>query len=332
MGKKKRKFPQVEELMSRPWCYYCERDFDDLKILISHQKAKHFKCERCGRRLNTAGGLNVHMNQVHKEQLNQVENALPNRKGLDIEIFGMEGVPDDVLQQHQQRVIQNFYEGQRERQLKTGNPPAGSGRSAQPKKPRVESAAELKARLRDFLAQKASGQIGANGMAMDVDSAPAQVCPFFEFPLGETAGGDYALTDKQGSMFPTVAPNYPVYSPTQFAPRQSATPPNVQSFQAPPAVPPRPAHASPPGAPGFMPQPPAQNFDPNLAASVDDLISSAAKAAQRKATPTQDKAQEKTAEKKKKEKAVVQLVFSDSHVLNQEEEISQLPKYAFLKA
>ena len=44
-----------------------ERDFDDLKILISHQKAKHFKCERCGRRLNTAGGefslsqLNVNM-------------------------------------------------------------------------------------------------------------------------------------------------------------------------------------------------------------------------------------------------------------------------------
>lgn len=34
-----------------------ERDFDDLKILISHQKAKHFKCERCGRRLNTAGGM-----------------------------------------------------------------------------------------------------------------------------------------------------------------------------------------------------------------------------------------------------------------------------------
>lgn len=56
MGKKKRKFPDVEEVLARPWCYYCERDFDDLKILISHQKAKHFKCERCGRRLNTAGG------------------------------------------------------------------------------------------------------------------------------------------------------------------------------------------------------------------------------------------------------------------------------------
>lgn len=56
MGKKKRGHPDVEEVLARPWCYYCERDFDDLKILISHQKAKHFKCERCGRRLNTAGG------------------------------------------------------------------------------------------------------------------------------------------------------------------------------------------------------------------------------------------------------------------------------------
>jgi hypothetical protein len=56
MGKKRR-HPDIEEVLARPWCYYCERDFDDLKILISHQKAKHFKCDRCGRRLNTAGGM-----------------------------------------------------------------------------------------------------------------------------------------------------------------------------------------------------------------------------------------------------------------------------------
>ena len=57
MGKKKRGHPDIEEVLARPWCYYCERDFDDLKILISHQKAKHYKCDRCGRRLNTAGGV-----------------------------------------------------------------------------------------------------------------------------------------------------------------------------------------------------------------------------------------------------------------------------------
>lgn len=57
MGQKKRGHPDVEEILSRAWCYYCERDFEDLKLLISHQKAKHFKCETCGRRLNTAGGM-----------------------------------------------------------------------------------------------------------------------------------------------------------------------------------------------------------------------------------------------------------------------------------
>jgi hypothetical protein len=56
MGKKRKAYPNVEEVLARPWCYYCERDFDDLKILISHQKAKHFKCDKCNRRLNTAGG------------------------------------------------------------------------------------------------------------------------------------------------------------------------------------------------------------------------------------------------------------------------------------
>jgi hypothetical protein len=56
MGKKKRGHVSVDDILSRPWCYYCERDFEDLKLLISHQKAKHFKCDRCGKRLNTAGG------------------------------------------------------------------------------------------------------------------------------------------------------------------------------------------------------------------------------------------------------------------------------------
>ena len=35
-------------------------------VLMQHQKAKHFKCKMCPRRLNTAGGLAVHIQQVHK--------------------------------------------------------------------------------------------------------------------------------------------------------------------------------------------------------------------------------------------------------------------------
>ena len=37
-----------------------------ISVLMQHQKAKHFKCGMCPRRLNTAGGLAVHIQQVHK--------------------------------------------------------------------------------------------------------------------------------------------------------------------------------------------------------------------------------------------------------------------------
>ena len=46
MGRKKKK-------PSKPWCWYCNRIFDDEKILIQHQKAKHFKCHICHKKLYT---------------------------------------------------------------------------------------------------------------------------------------------------------------------------------------------------------------------------------------------------------------------------------------
>ena len=367
MGKKKRKFPQVEEVLARPWCYYCERDFDDLKILISHQKAKHFKCDRCGRRLNTAGGLSVHMNQVHKENLSHVENALPNRKGLDIEIFGMEGVPEDVIQQHQQRVLQEFYEAQKERQIATGNPPAGSGKSVQPKKPRLESSNELKARLREWLAKKAAGQTGSDLVPMDTDPqmhplnaggatlSPSQTqSPLPLVNILEHLNHSSLLIDTQGNAYPPpeqypqtwgnagqVPPYQQPYAPQypgQVIP-SADTPPGVLPFTGGPS---NNLSARPPYPPGYLQQPPtghpsvqpsANVFDPNIAASVGDLISSTARAAQQKAssnTPTQEKGVEKVSEKKKK-KDNIRLIFSDNHILNQEEEVAQLPRYAFSK-
>jgi len=65
MTKKRKRYPDLNQKLERPWCFYCERDFDDLKILISHQKAKHFKCDKCNRRLNTAGGK--HPDLLHSD-------------------------------------------------------------------------------------------------------------------------------------------------------------------------------------------------------------------------------------------------------------------------
>ncbi|OWZ37869.1 hypothetical protein LQV05_005605 [Cryptococcus neoformans] len=89
MGKKKRS----QVFVLKPWCWYCEREFEDDKVLLQHQKSKHFKCQLCPRKLNTAGGLMVHSQQVHKCDPEPLTNTLPGRDGYDIEIFGMEGVP-----------------------------------------------------------------------------------------------------------------------------------------------------------------------------------------------------------------------------------------------
>lgn len=80
---------------------YCNREFDDEKILVQHQKAKHFKCSICYKKLYTGPGLAIHRMQVHKEALDKIPNALPNRNNTDIEIYGMEGIPEVDLRLHE---------------------------------------------------------------------------------------------------------------------------------------------------------------------------------------------------------------------------------------
>ncbi|KAI4311813.1 hypothetical protein MLD38_036678 [Melastoma candidum] len=96
MGKKKKRGGVTEKV----WCYYCDREFDDEKILVQHQKAKHFKCHACHKKLSTASGMAIHVLQVHKESVTKVPNAKPGRESTDIEIYGMQGIPPDVLASH----------------------------------------------------------------------------------------------------------------------------------------------------------------------------------------------------------------------------------------
>ncbi|KAK4474646.1 hypothetical protein MN116_001780 [Schistosoma mekongi] len=96
MGRKKRK-------QLKPWCWYCNREFDDEKILIQHQKAKHFKCPYCHRKLFTGPGLSIHCNQVHKEKLDKIPNALPNRTSTVIDIYGMSGIPEVDMIEHERQ-------------------------------------------------------------------------------------------------------------------------------------------------------------------------------------------------------------------------------------
>ncbi|OAA62882.1 c2h2 finger domain containing protein [Niveomyces insectorum RCEF 264] len=207
MGKKRRNYPKLEELLDRPWCYYCpgERDFEDLKLLISHQKAKHFKCDRCGRRLNTAGGLSVHMNQVHKETLSHVDNAIEGREGLDVEIFGMEGIPEPALLQHHQQIVDDFHKYRADRQATTGNPPPGEPGSQRPphKKPKMETPEELKQRLAEYRAQAEARKAAAAAAA----SQPPPAAPATTGPPQPTNGSTYAPTSFGGA--PGMLPQRP---------------------------------------------------------------------------------------------------------------------------
>jgi len=360
MGKKKRGYPDVEEILCRPWCYYCERDFEDLKLLISHQKAKHFKCDRCGKRLNTAGGLSVHMNQVHKETLEHVENALPNRQSLDIEIFGMEGVPDDIIQQHNQRIIQNFYTAQAERHAATGNPPPGERSSHGPaKKIKIESADELKARLAEHRKRVAAAKAAAaNGTALpatgplpgSIDGkSPGQGASPFPPPqlvTGPPPGGAFPYPPP--GVVPAAVPSY---SPAQ------AFPPSYPPGPSPPPGPPGAGFNLPARPPtgGAPPQRPPYFYNgagapppgyPGGPSTVDELVSGAsrphgddidqlirmAEAGIKPAAPKAGAEEAATEKKGKKDKEKnTRMVYGDSEV-SPEEKMVLLPRYQYVAA
>jgi hypothetical protein len=118
------------------------------------------------------------MSQVHKENLSAVDNALPNRAGLDIEIFGMEGIPEDIVQQHTQRVLTNFHQAEAERRAATGNAvPGAAGAGNQAKKPKFESPSELKKRLAEHKAKVAAEHGNDSGSERGTPLGAGQVQP-----------------------------------------------------------------------------------------------------------------------------------------------------------
>ncbi|ORX82299.1 hypothetical protein BCR32DRAFT_292744 [Anaeromyces robustus] len=96
---KKKKRAQI-----KPWCWYCERDFDDEKILIQHQKARHFKCTICHKKLSSTRGMVIHASQVHNEEVTKVPNSIRGHDSTEIEVYGMDGIPPEDYQAHIDKV------------------------------------------------------------------------------------------------------------------------------------------------------------------------------------------------------------------------------------
>lgn len=307
------------------------------------------------------------MNQVHKENLTSVENALPNRQGLDIEIFGMEGVPDDIVQQHNQRIIQNFYTAQAERQAATGNPPRGqSGGQGPAKKIKYETPEELKKRLAEHrakvAAQKAAGANGVPPAAAPIEGqSPAQNVSFHPVAPGQHQHTRVSHTlCKQASPFPPPQPGYPyaapgipgappypatqTYPPTAGAfPPGASPPPGATTAPFPlPARPPSGSAAAPPyfynGAGGAPPS----GYPGAAPSTVDELVANAARQgpggddidqlirmaeAGIKPGGAAKAGDEGAGEKKKKG---TRMVYSDTEV-SPEERMAMLPRYRWVE-
>ncbi|KXN93325.1 hypothetical protein AN958_00249, partial [Leucoagaricus sp. SymC.cos] len=202
-------------------------------VLMQHQKAKHFKCGMCPRRLNTAGGLAVHIQQVHKlepENLPRIENALPGRDGYEVEIFGMEGIPAPDVADYKRR-----------KEIELGLA-AGTISQPQAKRPKIDnrpmSELELKAQLE---AHKAL--MGLNNAEPSTSSTP------------DTNGGGNAVV--YGAPAQTyAAPPVPMPPPSGPSP----PPPFPPGVSSPPGMPGQPPPFPPPFPGGLPPGPPPPGF------------------------------------------------------------------------
>jgi hypothetical protein len=123
-------------------------------------------------------GLSVHMNQVHKENLTHVENANPGRQGLEIEIFGMEGVPAEIIDQHNQQVTQAHFAEEAERARITGNPIRGqytNGVAPPNKRAKVvESLEEIEQRADQYRTDRKNGVLPLPKPIAEIVSDPVR--------------------------------------------------------------------------------------------------------------------------------------------------------------
>ena len=93
MGRKKR-----EEIKLKPFCYYCDKEFDSANILLKHQKNRHFSCKDCRKKFSTANSLVTHAMQKHRNTVKKVYNAKKGRDECTLCIYGMEGIPHELIE------------------------------------------------------------------------------------------------------------------------------------------------------------------------------------------------------------------------------------------
>ncbi|KAJ1748356.1 hypothetical protein LPJ79_004590 [Coemansia sp. RSA 1821] len=324
MGRKKSR-----KIELKPWCWYCEREFEDEKVLVQHQKAKHFKCHICSKRLNTANGMVIHVAQVHKENIRRVPNALPGRDTPDVDIFGSLGIPEQDAEDYEVRKRGQVGEPAPKRARSHGDAGASAVVDADQLKWQLEQH-RLAMQQRQMPADYSQQQQPAGFMPFAPRppppvppsmppagfahaAYPVATYPAATYPAATYPAATYPAATYPAATYPAPYPQYttahqqmpsaPHMPVAQHMPSAQHMPPAqhmspAQHMPSPTSLPPRP--------PPPMPMPPVlgKPNEPNshMPAPVDD--------------PKPRKAR------------TTRLVYADTHI-SAEERRAQLPKYSF---
>ncbi|WRT69707.1 uncharacterized protein IL334_006697 [Kwoniella shivajii] len=211
MGKKKR----TQIFVLKPWCWYCEREFEDDKVQALQVSALSKKTE-----LNkyTNASLNRELSQFKIRADFRLTNTLPGRDGYDIEIFGMEGVPANAVAEWKAR-----------KETEAGS--AAMAAAAAALRPRQSYNVIPEADLLAALEQHKKLMAARNNPApvapmMPFGSAPPfppGPPPGFRPPFPPAGIPPFPPANNSPITFGSPAPGLPAMPPTTFVP-QAATP------------------------------------------------------------------------------------------------------------
>jgi hypothetical protein len=128
----------------------------------------------------------------------------------------MEGIPEDILEQHRNRIIQNFYQAREDRRIATGNPLPGQNFQNARSKIKYETTEELLARFAEWRIKRENIPVGGGAMEGVVPTNPSP--------------GSFVSTDNSGCRkFRANKMPEPTTSSTSSRPRPELRSPGLPS-------------------------------------------------------------------------------------------------------
>lgn len=148
--------------------------------------------------------------QVHKEAIDKVPNSLPNRSNIEVEIYGMEGIPAADLKEHEKQKNGNRSESDDDEPVTKKAKPEGGGMMGMVATPQQNMV------MTNMMAPHMMGQFGPMGMMPMGPMPPYMGAPpgmqMFPPHMQQRPLFPAAATSTVASSAAQAKPTFPAYS------------------------------------------------------------------------------------------------------------------------